>query len=55
MDTGSPVIDDYDAKMPFKFTGTLKKVDFKLGEDKLSLKVQGEFQRLRREHALATQ
>ena len=23
-DTGSPVIDEYDAKMPFKFTGTLR-------------------------------
>jgi hypothetical protein len=25
MDTGSPVIDEYDAKMPFKFTGTLRR------------------------------
>src|SRR5262249_38376466 len=24
MDTGSPVIDEYDAKMPFQFTGTLR-------------------------------
>jgi arylsulfatase len=31
MDTGSPVIDEYDAKMPFKFGGTLKKVVIKLG------------------------
>jgi hypothetical protein len=26
-DTGTPVIDDYDAKMPFKFTGKLEKVE----------------------------
>ncbi len=32
-DTGSPVIDEYDAKMPFKFTGTLGKVEIKLGPD----------------------
>ena len=25
-DTGTPVIHEYDAKMPFKFTGTLEKV-----------------------------
>ena len=30
-DTGTPVIDEYDAKMPFAFTGTLRKVEFKLG------------------------
>jgi arylsulfatase A-like enzyme len=36
MDTGSPVIDEYDAKMPFKFTGTLDKVQIKLGADKLT-------------------
>jgi hypothetical protein len=26
MDTGSQVIDDYDTKMPFKFSGTLQNV-----------------------------
>src|SRR5271170_7441501 len=36
MDTGTPVIDEYDAKMPFKFTGTLDKVEIKLGADKLT-------------------
>ena len=30
-DTGTPVIDDYDAKMPFKFTGALNKVVIHLG------------------------
>jgi hypothetical protein len=30
MDTGSPVIDEYDAKMPFKFNGKLEKVTIEL-------------------------
>ncbi|MGC3969518.1 MAG: arylsulfatase [Pirellulales bacterium] len=55
MDTGSPILDDYDAKMPFKFTGTLHKVEIKLGEDKLSQKDRSELERLRRERAVAKQ
>src|SRR5215467_187802 len=55
MDTGSPVIDEYDAKMPFKFTGTLNKVEIKLGEDKLTAKARGELQRQQWQRALATQ
>ena len=35
-DTGTPVSEDYATKMPFKFTGMLKKVVVTLGEDKLS-------------------
>ena len=31
-DSGSPVIDEYDARMPFKFAGTLRKVEIKLGQ-----------------------
>src|SRR5262245_58378133 len=33
-DTGTPVIDDYDAKMPFKFTGALRKVTIKVEPDR---------------------
>ena len=55
MDTGSPVIDEYDAKMPFKFTGTLRKVEIKLGENKLTSEERSKVQRLRRDRALATQ
>jgi arylsulfatase len=29
-DTGTPVIDEYDAKMPFKFTGKLEKLTIEL-------------------------
>ena len=37
MDTGTPVVDDYESKMPFKFTGgTLKKVVIELGKSGLA-------------------
>jgi arylsulfatase A-like enzyme len=32
-DTGTPVIDEYDAKMPFKFTGKLEKLTIELGPE----------------------
>jgi len=34
-DTGTPVVDDYEAKMPFKFTGDLKQVVIELGKSVL--------------------
>src|SRR5262249_13062707 len=40
-DTGTPVIDDYETKMPFKFTGKLEKVEIKLGPDKLTPQQRG--------------
>lgn len=54
-DTGTPVIDDYDAKMPFKFTGALNKVAIHLGPDRLTPEQHGELETLRREFALAVQ
>jgi arylsulfatase A-like enzyme len=54
-DTGTPVIDEYDAKMPFKFSGTLKKVEVKLGADQLSPQKRGELEQLRRDFALRVQ
>ncbi len=36
MDTGTPVVEDYLDKMPFKFTGTLKKVVIELGKSGLA-------------------
>ena len=36
MDTGTPVVEDYVDKMPFKFTGTLKKVVIELGKSGLT-------------------
>ena len=47
MDTGTPVIDEYDAKMPFKFTGTLNKVEIKLGADKLTASEKAEVRQAR--------
>ena len=35
-DTGTPVVEDYEAKMPFKFTGTLKQVVIELGKSGLT-------------------
>jgi hypothetical protein len=54
-DTGTPVIDDYEAKMPIKFTGTLSKLVIRLGEDKLTPEQHGELERLRRNFELAMQ
>jgi arylsulfatase A-like enzyme len=54
-DTGTPVIDDYEAKMPFKFTGRLNKVVIHLGELKLTPEQHGELERLRRGFEMAVQ
>jgi len=54
-DTGSPVIDEYEAKMPFKFSGTLKKVGVKLGDDQLSPQRRGELEQLKKDFALRMQ
>jgi arylsulfatase len=54
-DTGTPVIDEYDAKMPFKFSGTLTRVDVELGPDRLTPGQRGELQLLKRDFALRVQ
>jgi arylsulfatase A-like enzyme len=54
-DTGTPVIDDYEAKMPFKFGGTIEKVEIKLGPDQLSPQQRGELEHLKRNFALSAQ
>jgi arylsulfatase len=54
-DSGSPVIDEYDAKMPFKFTGKVQKVVIKLGENKLTAHENRELERRQRQRALAAQ
>ena len=45
LDTGTPVVEDYLEKMPFKFTGGLKKVVIELGKSGL---VAGEAKQLER-------
>lgn len=54
-DTGTPVIDEYDAKMPFQFTGTLHKVEFKLGADTLTREQRASIHRLRAAFEMAVQ
>jgi hypothetical protein len=54
-DTGTPVIDQYDAKMRVKFSGTLNKVEIDLGTDGLTPEKHGELERLQRDYALRVQ
>ncbi len=43
-DTGTPVIEDYAAQMPFKFTGALAKLTIDLAPQTLSAKDQKEIE-----------
>jgi arylsulfatase A-like enzyme len=54
-DTGTPVIDEYDAKMPFKFTGNLQQVEFKLGQDGLNTAEHALLHQLQMDSAMAVQ
>jgi arylsulfatase len=54
-DTGTPVIDEYDAKMPFKFSGSLKRVEVEVGTDGLTPGQRGELELLKRDFALRVQ
>ena len=54
-DTGTPVIDEYEAKMPFKFTGGLQKVEFKLGPDSLNPAEHALLRELQMDVAMAVQ
>jgi arylsulfatase A-like enzyme len=54
-DTGTPVIDEYDAKMPFKFSGTLNKVEIDLGANQLTPEKRGQLDRLKKDFALRMQ
>jgi arylsulfatase A-like enzyme len=54
-DTGTPVIDEYDDKMPFKFTGTLSKVAIHIGPDQLTPEQHGQLERLEKSLDMAVQ
>jgi arylsulfatase len=54
-DTGTPVIDEYDARMPFRFGGAIGKLQVKLGADQLSPQRRGELERLKRDFAMRAQ
>jgi arylsulfatase len=47
-DTGTPVVEDYVNKMPFKFTGTLKKVVIELGKSGLTVSDEKELEEARK-------
>ena len=54
-DTGSPVIEDYDSKMPFQFTGTLEKLTIELSPQNLNTEDQRELDRRQLAGAVATE
>ena len=54
-DTGTPVIDEYDAKMPFQFTGTLARIQIHLSPSKLTPAQTSEINRQSKDFGLAVQ
>jgi arylsulfatase A-like enzyme len=54
-DTGTPVIDEYDAKMPFQFTGTLERIQIHLAPMKLTSAQADEIERRSKKFGLAIQ
>jgi hypothetical protein len=44
MDTGTPVVEDYVGKMPFKFTGELEKVVIELGKSGITASEDGKLE-----------
>jgi len=54
-DTGTPVIEDYADKMPFKFAGTLSKLVISLGANDLTPQKRGELDHLQRHFSLRVQ
>ena len=47
-DTGTPVLEEYEAKMPFKFTGELKKVVIELGKSGLAAADEKQLEKARK-------
>lgn len=54
-DTGTPVIEDYDSKMPFRFTGALNKLTIELAPQTLSTEDQRELEDRQLAGAIATE
>jgi arylsulfatase A-like enzyme len=54
-DTGTPVIDEYEAKMPFQFMGTLERIQIHLGNTRFTSAQVNEIQRHSKEFGLAVQ
>jgi len=54
-DTGSPVIEDYDSQMPFRFTGTLEKLTIELAPQSMNTEDQRELERRQLAGAISTE
>jgi arylsulfatase len=54
-DTGTPVVEDYVEKMPFKFTGKLKKVVVELGKSGLTASDEMKLEELNKKAVVATE
>jgi hypothetical protein len=54
-DTGTPVVEDYEAKMPFKFTGDLKQVVIELGKSGLTASDEKTLEELNKKAVVATE
>lgn len=54
-DTGTPVIEDYADKMPFRFTGNLKKLVIELSPSELKAEEEKELRSIQRRAALAVE
>jgi arylsulfatase len=55
MDTGTPVVEDYVNKMPFKFTGDLKKVVIELGKSGLTASDEKKLEEVKERAAAAVE
>jgi arylsulfatase len=55
MDTGTPVVEDYVDRMPFKFTGVLRKVVIELGKSGLGAADQKKLRGLEEKAARAVE
>jgi arylsulfatase len=54
-DTGTPVLEEYEAKMPFKFTGVLNKVVIELGKSGLTASDDKKLNELNKKALVATE
>jgi arylsulfatase A-like enzyme len=54
-DTGTPVVDEYDTKMPFQFTGTLERIQIHVNPSKLTPAQTSEMERHSKDFGLAVQ
>jgi len=54
-DTGTPVIEDYDSQMPFRFTGVLEKLTIELAPQSMTAEDENELNERQLTAAIATE